>query len=42
MYALQVTIAAVLGVVVALFVPVLVWATVIAGLYQTAAKRSGG
>lgn len=42
MYTLQVTIAVVLGVVIALFVPGLVWATVIAGLYQIAAKRSEG
>lgn len=42
MYTVQVTSAVVLGVVIALFVPGLVWATVIAGLYQTAAKRNAG
>ena len=42
MYAMQVTIAVVLGVGIGLFVPGLVWATVIAGLYQIAAKRSEG
>ncbi len=42
MYSVQGTIAVVLGVVISLFVPGLVWATVIAGLYQTATKRSEG
>lgn len=40
MYAIQVIIASLLGVVINLFVPGLIWATVIAGLYQTAAKRN--
>lgn len=37
---MQVAVMVVLGVVISLFVPGLVWATVLAGLYQAAAKRS--
>ena len=36
----QAVIALVLGIVITLFVPALVWATVIAGLYQTARAKT--